>query len=81
MSGFTSLLKRDLLLAVRQGGGIGTALGFFLTVIVMLPLGLGPDQALLQRIAPGRCGSRCCFRCCCRPTGCTSRTMTTARSS
>ena len=35
--------------ALRQGGGLGTALGFFLTVIVLLPLGLGPDQALLQR--------------------------------
>ena len=53
MSGFWSLLKRDLMLAWRQGGGVGTALGFFLTVIVLLPLGIGPDQALLQRIAPG----------------------------
>jgi heme exporter protein B len=41
------------MLALRQGGGAGTALGFFLTVIVLLPIGLGPDQALLQRIAPG----------------------------
>ena len=37
----------------RQGGGAGTALGFFLAVVVLLPIGLGPDQALLQRIAPG----------------------------
>jgi heme exporter protein B len=48
-----SLIRRDLMLATRQGGGIGTAIGFFVTVIVLLPLGLGPDQALLQRIAPG----------------------------
>lgn len=48
-----ALIKRDLLLATRQGGGAGTAVGFFVTVIVLLPLGLGPDQALLQRIAPG----------------------------
>lgn len=48
-----ALIKRDLLLAVRQGGGVGTALGFFLTVVVLLPIGLGPDQALLQRLAPG----------------------------
>jgi heme exporter protein B len=41
------------MLAFRQGGGAGTAFGFFLTVIVLLPIGLGPDQALLQRIAPG----------------------------
>lgn len=48
-----ALMRRDLLLATRQGGGAGTAIGFFVTVIVLLPLGLGPDQALLQRIAPG----------------------------
>ncbi|MGE3871624.1 MAG: heme exporter protein CcmB [Parvibaculaceae bacterium] len=48
-----ALIRRDLTLAMRQGGGAGTAIGFFVTVIVLLPLGLGPDQALLQRIAPG----------------------------
>ncbi len=48
-----ALIRRDLLLAWRQGGGAGTALGFFLTVVVLLPIGIGPDQALLQRIAPG----------------------------
>jgi heme exporter protein B len=48
-----ALIRRDLTLSFRQGGGAGTALGFFLTVVVLLPLGLGPDQALLQRIAPG----------------------------
>lgn len=52
-SAFTSVITRDFALAVRQGGSIGTAIGFFLTVIVLLPLGLGPDQQLLQRIAPG----------------------------
>jgi heme exporter protein B len=48
-----ALIRRDVNLSLRQGGGVGTALGFFLTVVVLLPLGLGPDQALLQRIAPG----------------------------
>jgi len=48
-----SLLRRDVRLALRQGGGAGTALGFLLAVIVLLPIGLGPDQATLQRIAPG----------------------------
>ena len=38
---------------MRQGGGAGTALGFFLTVLVLIPLGVGPDVALLQRIAAG----------------------------
>ena len=53
MSVLKALIRRDLVLAWRQGGGTGTALGFFLTVVVLLPLGIGPDQALLQRIAPG----------------------------
>ena len=48
-----ALLHRDLILAARQGGGVGTALGFFLTVLVLLPIGIGPDQATLQRLAPG----------------------------
>lgn len=48
-----SLLARDLVLAARQGGGAGTALGFFLTVLVLLPIGVGPDLATLQRLAPG----------------------------
>ncbi|MCB1378772.1 MAG: heme exporter protein CcmB [Alphaproteobacteria bacterium] len=48
-----ALIRRDLLLSIRQGGGAGTALGFFLTVVVLLPIGLGPDQVLLQKLAPG----------------------------
>jgi heme exporter protein B len=53
VTGLAALVRRDVLLALRQGGGAGTALGFFLTVVVLLPLGIGPDLALLQRIAPG----------------------------
>ena len=53
MSLILSLIRRDLVLSIRQGGGVGTALGFFLTVVVLLPIGLGPDQAMLGRIAPG----------------------------
>ncbi len=50
---FLALLKRDLRLALREGSAVGTALGFFLVVVAMLPLGLGPDLKLLSRIAPG----------------------------
>ena len=53
MSLILALLKRDILLSLRQGGGAGTAIGFFLTVVIMLPIGIGPDQGFLQRIAPG----------------------------
>ena len=48
-----SLIRRDLVLSYRQGGGAGSALGFFLAVVVLLPIGIGPDQLLLARIAPG----------------------------
>jgi heme exporter protein B len=53
MNGFGVLLGRDLKLAVREGGAIGTALGFYLVVVAMLPLSVGPDLNLLTRIAAG----------------------------
>ena len=53
MSAFMQLVARDLRLAVRQGGALGTALGFYMIVVTLLPLGLGPDLNLLARIAAG----------------------------
>ena len=53
MSAFGILFRRDLTLAWREGAAIGTALGFYLIVVAILPLGLGPDLKLLSRIAPG----------------------------
>jgi heme exporter protein B len=53
MTGFQTLLARDLRLAVREGGAVGTALGFYVIVVTLLPLGLGPNLELLARIAPG----------------------------
>ncbi len=48
-----ALLSRDLALAVRAGGGFGLGLAFFLIVTVLVPFGVGPETALLARIAPG----------------------------
>lgn len=48
-----ALLLRDLRLATRAGGGFGLSLAFFLIVIVLVPLGVGPDPARLSAIAPG----------------------------
>ncbi len=53
MHAFTSLVARDVRLTLREGGTISTALGFYLVVVAILPLGLGPDLNLLSRIAPG----------------------------
>jgi len=48
-----ALLTRDMRLAVRAGGGFGLGLAFFLIVVVLVPFGVGPENALLARIAPG----------------------------
>ncbi|MDW3225589.1 MAG: heme exporter protein CcmB [Paracoccaceae bacterium] len=48
-----ALLKRDLMLAFRAGGGFGLGLAFFLIVTVLVPFGVGPNSELLSRIAPG----------------------------
>lgn len=48
-----ALLSRDLRLAIRAGGGFGLGLAFFLIVVVLVPLGVGPQGATLALIAPG----------------------------
>ena len=53
MKAALALLRRDIKLAWREGGAIGVALGFYLVVVAIMPLGLGPDLNLLSRIAPG----------------------------
>jgi len=53
MTAALALFRRDVLLSVRVGGGFGLALGFFVLVIVLLPLGVGRDLVLLERLAPG----------------------------
>jgi heme exporter protein B len=53
MKAFLALIERDLRLAFRQGSAVGTALGFYLIAVSIIPLGLGPDLKLLSRIAPG----------------------------
>ena len=48
-----ALIKRDLGLSLTRGGGPLLAVGFYLTLMAMIPLSLGPDQAVLSRIAAG----------------------------
>ncbi len=48
-----TLLKRELRLAVSSGGGAALSLGFFLVVVLLLPLGIGPDQTIMAKVAPG----------------------------
>ncbi|MEM6467911.1 MAG: heme exporter protein CcmB, partial [Pseudomonadota bacterium] len=48
-----ALLMRDLRLAIRAGGGFGLALAFFLIVVVLVPLSVGPNSDRLASIASG----------------------------
>lgn len=50
---FLATLKRDLTLAFRNRGDMVNPLVFFLIAITMIPLALGPEKAVLMRIAPG----------------------------
>lgn len=52
MSTFSALVRRDLKLATRLGGGAMTGVLFFLAVVTVIPFGVGPDMALLGRIGP-----------------------------
>ena len=47
------LIHRELLMALRQRADIFNPLWFFLIVITLFPLGIGPEPQLLARIAPG----------------------------
>ncbi|KOC89486.1 heme exporter protein CcmB [Winslowiella iniecta] len=47
------VIKRELQIAFRSGAEIINPLWFFLIVITLFPLGVGPEPQLLARIAPG----------------------------
>jgi len=51
--GFVSLLRRDLLLVLRQGNDALITLAFYLLAVMMFPFGVGPEPDLLARIAAG----------------------------
>ena len=53
MVAFIGLFRRDLRLALRHGSDTGIVLGFFVLAIVLFPLGVGPEPAILQRIGAG----------------------------
>jgi heme exporter protein B len=47
------VIRRDLLLAFRQRSDVLTTLFFFLIVVSLFPLGLGPEAGLLRMVGPG----------------------------
>jgi heme exporter protein B len=53
MAAFIGLFRRDLRLALRQGGDAGLVLGFFILAVVLFPFGVGPEPQILQRVGAG----------------------------
>lgn len=47
-----ALLKREILLSIRAGGGTLKGVLFFLAVVSVFPFAVGPDTKLLSHLAP-----------------------------
>ncbi|MGZ0018840.1 heme exporter protein CcmB [Nitrosomonas sp. wSCUT-2] len=50
---FIWIIKRDLLLAVRRQSDVFVTLFFFIIVVSLFPLSVGPEMNLLRTMAPG----------------------------
>ena len=48
-----AVISRDLRLAMRRQADIVAAMFFFIIVVSLFPLGIGPEPMLLRKIAPG----------------------------
>ena len=57
-----TVLRRELKIAFRNGAEIINPLWFFLIVITLFPLSIGPEPQLLARIAPGVVWVAACWR-------------------
>jgi len=53
LSALRTVIHRDLLLALRRRADVATVLLFFVIVVSLFPLGIGPEPNLLRAIAPG----------------------------
>ncbi|MGY9000254.1 MAG: heme exporter protein CcmB [Rhodospirillales bacterium] len=50
---FKSLIRRELRLAIRHGSDSWMVVMFFVLVVILFPLGVGPEPAILTRISSG----------------------------
>lgn len=53
MSPFSCIVRRDLLLAFRRRSDVLNTLVFFVIVVSLFPLGVGPEPNQLRAMAPG----------------------------
>ena len=49
----TLVIRRDLVLAMRRRADVLTTLVFFVMVVSLFPLGVGPEIGMLRKMAPG----------------------------
>ena len=54
MTALAALIRRDIRIALRVGGGALIGVLFFLTVTVLMPFAIGPDLPLLTEASGGR---------------------------
>lgn len=50
---FVLIIRRDLVLAMRRRADVLTTLIFFVIVVTLFPLGVGPELDMLRTMAPG----------------------------
>ncbi|MDO6497541.1 heme exporter protein CcmB [Photobacterium swingsii] len=53
LNAISQVIRRELLIAFRRQADVFNPLWFFIIVITLFPLGIGPEPNLLARIAPG----------------------------
>ena len=53
MTAFFAVVRRDVALALRQGGAGTMAVLFFVMAVTLFPLGVGPELDVLRRISSG----------------------------
>ena len=53
MNRFFSLVRRDVVLAFRQGSASTMVVMFFVLTVTLFPLGVGPETNILQRMSSG----------------------------
>ena len=50
---FSLVVRRDLVLAMRRRSDVLTTLIFFVMVVSLFPMGVGPELDMLRKMAPG----------------------------
>jgi len=53
LQAFAAVVRRDLMLALRRRADVLNTLVFFVIVVSLFPLGVGPEMDMLRKMAPG----------------------------